>query len=134
VPKEQATVLFANEMFYSAFRAGDFATMKTLWSDRHAVGCIHPGWQALSGRDVVLSSWARILEGGGNPVLCHHPQVLLYDDVALVLCYEQLGESVLAASNLFVQEEEGWRLVHHQAGPCAVSLEEIVEPRPAVLQ
>ena len=33
-----------------------------------------------------------------------------------------LGDSVLAATNIFVRQADGWKLAHHQAGPCNLSL------------
>jgi hypothetical protein len=35
----------------------------------------------------------------------------------LVVCYEVLDGGVLIATNGFVRESDGWRMVHHQAGP-----------------
>src|SRR3546814_17800766 len=39
-------------------------------------------------------------------------------EAAFVTCYEVIGDSLLAATNIFVLEDGGWKLVHHQAGPC----------------
>jgi len=36
-----------------------------------------------------------------------------------VTCGESVGNSLLAATNLFVRENGGWRLVHHHASPVA---------------
>ena len=41
---------------------------------------------------------------------------LLYGEVALVLCEEELDGGTLIASNLFVREDGAWRIAHHQAG------------------
>ena len=37
--------------------------------------------------------------------------------MALVVCREVIGDTTLAATNVFVRERGDWRLVHHQAGP-----------------
>ena len=37
----------------------------------------------------------------------------------MVICYEQVGGQLLAATNLFRAEAGGLRLYHHQSGPCA---------------
>jgi len=118
-------VLGANQAFYDAFNARDFDAMEALWSRSGAVACIHPGWAPLTERDAVMQSWRAIL---GNPqtpeIRCQDPQVVLWDEMALVVCFERLGDAVLAASNLFRLEEGIWRLVHHQAGPAAEAPED----------
>ena len=50
-------VLFANEAFYAAFRAGDMDAMAALWAEDHAVVCLHPGAGPIHGREAVLESW-----------------------------------------------------------------------------
>jgi hypothetical protein len=34
-----------------------------------------------------------------------------------VICRELVAGSPLVATNVFVLEDEGWKLVHHQSGP-----------------
>jgi hypothetical protein len=34
-----------------------------------------------------------------------------------VLCHEHVEQTALAATNVFVREGGGWKMVHHQAGP-----------------
>ena len=80
-------VLAANLEFYRAFTARDLVAMEALWARQAPVGCIHPGWPALTDRDAVIDSWRGIL---GNPdaprIACYDEQVLLYGDSALVVC------------------------------------------------
>ncbi|MFC3228951.1 nuclear transport factor 2 family protein [Marinibaculum pumilum] len=111
-------VLAANESFYRAFAEADMAAMEALWAERSPVACIHPGWPPLTERADVIESWRRILTNPGQDAPeCRAPEVLLYGDMALVLCFEAIAGQVLVASNYFVQEAGGWRLVHHQSGP-----------------
>jgi ketosteroid isomerase-like protein len=110
-------VLAANLEFYRAFGARDLAAMEALWARRAAVACVHPGWPALTDRDAVMESWHGILANPAAPrITCFDEQVMLYGDVALVICEEELDGGTLVASNLFVREEGAWRLAHHQAG------------------
>ena len=112
---------FANEAFYLAFEGKDYEAMAHLWSEAREVVCLHPGWPALSGRDAVLASWHSILT---NP---RQGQVSFYGahshqigtDTVAVVCYEQAGDAVMVATNIFVVEDERLRLVSHQAGYCA---------------
>jgi hypothetical protein len=116
VAAAEAALLRANDAFYAAFARGDAAAMALLWSARHPVACLHPGWPALFGRDDVLRSWAGILK---NPPAIRHDaaRALAYGGFGLVVCVERLGGARLAATNAFIRESEGWRMVHHQASP-----------------
>jgi hypothetical protein len=113
-------VLAANLEFYRAFGARDLAAMGALWARCAPVGCIHPGWPALSERDAVMESWQSILSNPDAPrIACYDEEVLLYGETALVLCEEELDGGTLVASNLFVREDGMWRIAHHQAGQLA---------------
>ncbi|MEM7004168.1 MAG: nuclear transport factor 2 family protein [Pseudomonadota bacterium] len=114
-------VEFANEAFYLAFEGKDIQAMEHLWSAEVEIVCLHPGWPALVGREAVIKSWRDILR---NPqqgqVSFFNPTVhRVGADAALVVCYERAGDAVMIASNLFVQEGDGLRLVSHHAGQCA---------------
>jgi hypothetical protein len=117
-----AEILFANEAFYLAFATRDLAAMDALWARDARVTCVHPGWEALHGRDAVMESWGNILGHSSAPkVQCREARVLNYGSVAQVLCFEVLQTGVLMAANLFIQEAGSWQLVHHQASPMAVA-------------
>jgi ketosteroid isomerase-like protein len=114
---DQDAVLAANLEFYRAFAARDLKSMDALWARRVPVACLHPGWTALKDRQAIIESWAGILLNPDAPrIACFDEQALLYGDVALVLCEEELEGGTLAASNFFVREDGVWRIAHHQAG------------------
>jgi ketosteroid isomerase-like protein len=112
-------VLEANETFYDAFTRRDPEAMGALWAREAPVACLHPGWEPLFGREAVLESWRRILDGGGDPpeIRCERASAHVQGDWAWVICAEVLPEGALAATNLFVREEGAWRMVHHHASP-----------------
>lgn len=117
---EREAVLFANEAFYRAFADRDFRAMVDTWANDDPVACIHPGWPPLLGRASVMESWRRILSNPDSPkVACRHAQAFLVGDAAWVVCFEQLADQTLVATNVFRRDGSRWRLVHHQAGPCA---------------
>jgi len=125
-------VLAANLEFYRAFTAKDLAAMDALWARRAPVACLHPGWAALKDRDAIIESWSGILSNPGAPrIACYDEEVFLYGDVALVLCEEELDGGTLAASNLFVREDNQWRLAHHHAGQ--IVRRQAQQPRPSRL-
>jgi hypothetical protein len=116
---EREAVLFANEAFYRAFADRDYRTMSETWAHDEPVACIHPGWPPLLGRESVMESWRRILGNPDSPALsCRMPRAFVAGESAWVICFEQLADQTLVATNLFRREGRSWRLVHHQAGPC----------------
>jgi ketosteroid isomerase-like protein len=116
----EAALLAANEAFYRAFAARDIAAMETLWSDTAFAACIHPGWNALRGRELVLASWRSILGSAEAPrVVCANPTAHLLGEAGFVVCEERVGAAVLIATNVFVRDGGVWRMVHHHAAPVA---------------
>jgi ketosteroid isomerase-like protein len=112
-------VLEANEAFYRAF------------SGRAQAACIHPGWDALDGREEVVASFRAILESGAAPrVRCTLAQAHLLGDVAFVTCHELVEGATLVATNLFVREDGAWRLCHHQASQLAPGQRRARPPEP----
>lgn len=126
---EQEAVLAANRAFYEAFAARDVAAMEGLWAQRAPVTCVHPGWQALRGREAVLASWRGILQGPNPPAIrCADATAHLLGDAAFVICTERLPGVELVATNVFVREDGAWRLVqHHASGVARPAVEAEVE-------
>lgn len=115
---DQEAVLFANEAFYRAFAARDFAAMDDLWARDLPVACIHPGWGPLGDRRSVMKSWKDILGSGRSPaVSCRGARAYMLGPVAFVVCFEALDIGFLIATNIFAREAGAWKLIHHQAGP-----------------
>jgi uncharacterized protein (TIGR02246 family) len=117
---DEAAVLEANEAFYAAFNHKDPEAMDAVWAQRDDVVCVHPGWNVLRGREPVVESWRGILTNPAQTrIVVGGAIVTLLGDVAVVICRELVGGSPLAATNVFVREDGGWRLLHHQSGPVA---------------
>jgi hypothetical protein len=114
---DRDAVIFVNEAFYMCFAAGDADGMDDLWAKAVSVTCIHPGGGSLVGRTAVVDSWRNIITAGAPQIRCREPEVSLYGDTASVICFEELKGEFLIATNVFVREEEAWKMVHHQAGP-----------------
>jgi ketosteroid isomerase-like protein len=116
------SLLRANAAYYEAFQTRDFESMKQIWA-ADAISCIHPGWSPLAGRPQVIESYRRILVNSAQePLTCSDETVIVSGDWARILCIENIGAGKLAVTNLFVRTGEGWRLVHHQAGPVAAEV------------
>jgi ketosteroid isomerase-like protein len=118
-------VLDANSAFYAAFSDRDLEAMDAVWASEAPVVCVHPGWDALRGREAVMDSWRAILNGPGSPEIgCSHAFAQVLGETALVVCREHVPGGELVATNVFVQEGGAWKLVHHQASPLATESEE----------
>ncbi len=115
-------VLFSNEAFYLAFSQKDMTAMEGLWSREAPLVCVHPGWLRLTDRGEIMQSWQRILENPEQPGMDFlEPEAHDYGAMQLVTCYEVLPGGVCLATNGFVHEEAGWRMVLHHSGACAAS-------------
>jgi ketosteroid isomerase-like protein len=120
-------VLAANQAFYKAFAARDMAGMDSLWAKGVPVACIHPGWNVLRGRELVIASWRSILGSDSSPdVMCGNASAHVLGESAFVICEEQVADDVLIATNVFVRERGGWKLAHHQAAAIATDTLQIV--------
>lgn len=112
-----ASALAANQAFYAAFNARDMPAMAAAWSAGDDVTCVHPGWDAVSGRTLVLESYAAIFANPSQPrIIAGGESVTLAGDAAVVVCHELVGGSPLVATNVFRREDGAWKVVHHHAG------------------
>jgi hypothetical protein len=123
VPAE-LEVLEVNSAFYRAFAARDVAGMEALWARSAPVACIHPGWDALRGREAVMASWRSILGGDAPHMRCTRASAHVLSAAAFVVCHETADGVRLVATNVFVREDGAWRMVHHQAGGLGETVEE----------
>ena len=113
---DRAAVLFANDAFYVAFLSHDIQAMDDLWARGQTISCVHPGWNHLSGRDVVMESWDGILANQNGPMFeIKGATSSVFEDTAVVICYEVFEDTTMVATNVFVREDGEWRLMHHQA-------------------
>jgi ketosteroid isomerase-like protein len=123
-------ILAANAAYYRAFSSGDVTAMTRIWAD-DGISCVHPGWSALVGRAAVLDSYRNILMSPGRVSIVHRDDTaIVTGDDGRVVCVEVVeGSALLAATNVFRRVGGAWRMVHHQASPIAMPIEES-EPTP----
>jgi len=118
-PMRTQDALFANDAFYLAFAARDLDHMDALWARESPVICLHPGWPALTRREQILESWARILSNPAQqPIDVYGAAAFNLGTNIAVICYEEVDGNVMVATNLFVEEKDRVLLACHQAGPC----------------
>lgn len=118
----RSRVLAANVEFYSAFKNGDFVAMRSIWGKGDGVCVVHPGAGAISGYEMVMSSW-EIICGAQHefPIMIdlRDIQVHVRGDVGYVTCLESVktkdgswGRQV--ATNVFERVDGQWLIhIHH---------------------
>ncbi len=123
-------VMHANDAFYRVFLRGDADALIALLADRPDLEVMHPGWPTVRGRALVVATW-RDVAANPPPLRVVAPRVLpLGPDAAVVTCYEHIDDTTtLIATNVWVREDAGWRLLHHQAAP-SVREEDVAVPPP----
>lgn len=119
-------VVEANLRFYQAFSTLDIAEMEKVWENSDRVLCIHPGWNLLVGWEPVMKSWEGIFN---NSTLMHFnitdAEAKVEGNCGWVSCVENITSVIdgkasnfsIQATNVFVQSDDGWRIVHHHASP-----------------
>lgn len=126
--RDHRAVLEANAGFYEAFESGRIENMERVWSGTDQDRCVHPGWPILSGWPSIRQSWVGIFGGStGIRVELEDVDVQVHGDLAFVTCVETFqavsaGTPVsasIAATNLFVRQQDRWLLIHHHGSPLA---------------
>ena len=122
-------ILAANAAYYRAFSTGDVAAMDQIWAD-DGVSCVHPGWTPLIGRAAVVDSYRNILTSPNRVRIAHREDTaILTGAEGRVVCIEIVeGTALLAATNFYRRIGGAWRMVHHQASPVAVAVDESERP------
>jgi len=120
---DEQAVEAANAELYAAFEHSDLARMRNVWMDDDTASCVHPGWRVLRGTSRIMRSWAVIF--ANTPYIqffLSDVDVTVLGDVAVVRCVEGIvtsladaeGDASVAATNVFIRHEDGWRLwLHH---------------------
>ncbi|MEB8432035.1 nuclear transport factor 2 family protein [Cocleimonas sp. KMM 6892] len=118
-----ATADEAEAAFYSAFEMGDKDLMEALIADDN-VSCIHPSSVPLVGREDVIESWNQILHAiSGSVIKVEVMNRTNSNGVAVHLVTEIFADSddietefsEVLATNVYVEQENGWRLMMHHA-------------------
>jgi hypothetical protein len=111
----------ANDFYYRAFAARDLAAMEALWA-KEDVACVHPGWPALLDRKAIIGSYRDIFRNPAQQaVTARDAKIVCSESDGRVYCVEEVGGSLLLATNWFRLIDGDWRLLHHQASPLSAS-------------
>ena len=125
-------ILEANADFYRAFESLDFEAMCAAWSQQDSDVCIHPGWEILYGWPEVRESWRAIFASSAYMRFdLTDVEVTRMGKWARVTCVENLytvhegvtQQAKIAATNLWVLTDAGWKISLHHGSPIGHSVE-----------
>ena len=126
MPETFNTAQDAEDAFYDALEEGDLDKMMGAWAESEDIVCIQPLREQVQGRRDVRQSWQEVFALGANiEIEIHHKQWIETPEMAIHIVHEQLvfnGDRMrlpppLIATNIYLKEEPGWRLVLHHASP-----------------
>lgn len=128
--EDREAVLAANREFYRAYNQRDAAAIDALWVRAGPMSCLHPNQRPLYERAAILRSWQAILAMPKlPPVRIVDVMLLGKRGLATIVCREAAPSIQLMATNVFIKEEDRWRMAHHQSG--GVPSRPIQTPQPA---
>lgn len=136
-----ATVEAAEEAFYDAMRNADLDAMMRVWADEEDVVCIHPNGPRLLGLEAIRTSWQAILGNGAVPVRTMEAHGTTASRFAVRSVIEEISvrnrqgtERVRCfATNVYVREINGWRMLSHHSSPAGTAVVAEQTPRGEVL-
>ena len=119
------TVEAAEDAYYDALEAGDYAALIQVWADVEDIACALPMAPFVVGRTAVESTWRDVLSALGRIDLqTRHVCWIHAGDTALHVVEEipaaapgQQAPSPLYATNVYRRFGDGWRMVLHQNSP-----------------
>jgi ketosteroid isomerase-like protein len=125
------TLLEANAAFYHAFESLDMRAMAAVWEESDRLFCVHPGWQALHGREAVIGSWRNIMGNTGrirftlSGVRAHLEglvgRVTLHEKIESIAGGQRHSAAAIVTNLFAFDEDDGlWRLFHHHASLASV--------------
>ena len=136
-----ATAEAAEEAFYDAMQRGDVAGMMALWADDEDVVCVHPSGARLVGLQAIRNSFEEIFAQGGVNVRPAELRVHLGALIAVhnliekVMVDGRMGTEIVecVATNVYLKDARGWRIVVHHSAPAGDSPSAELESGSSVL-
>jgi ketosteroid isomerase-like protein len=135
---DEEQVSAANAAFYAAFESLSLDAMSAIWEHSDRVSVTHPGWPTLRGWARVAGSWEAIFANTGFiQFVLTEEIVTVVGDVAWVTLdenilqatgspdgggadTEELDGAHIAATNVYVRSDAGWRMLLHHGSPVSV--------------
>lgn len=124
------------QQFYEALQQGDVDRLMAVWADDEDICCVHPGGPRVVGAGAIRSAFEALLSNGGVDVRPEKVRRLQTHACAVHSVLEQIRlmtpegpqSAWVIATNVYVKNAFGWRLVAHHASPgSSREVQEIVE-------
>lgn len=122
-----ATADDTENAFYEALQQADLERLMACWADEDDIVCVHPGGPRLVGSAAIRAAFETLFVNGGvkvQPERVRRVEVGSCSVHSVVERVELLGDDGMmnawvVATNVYVNTEQGWRLVLHHASPGA---------------
>ena len=124
---DEDSVRAANSAFYAALEARDLDAMAEVWEHADRIVVTHPGWPMLRGWARVAGSWDAIFRNTGYiqfvltdelvTVVGDTARVTLDENILQSASSDELSGSKATSVNVFVRDEDEWKMVVHHASP-----------------
>lgn len=122
-----ATAEAAEEAFYDAMQRGDLAAMMALWAEDEDVTCVHPSGVRLVGLPAVRMSFEELFVSGRGGLDIRPAEVRSHQG-AVIAVHSVIEKrvargpagsrvAVCTATNVYVKQANGWRIVLRQCTP-----------------
>lgn len=115
----------AEAAFYDALARSDLDKMMSVWAEDNEVVCIHPGGPRLVGLSPIREIWRQMMANGarlgieiGEAVVTGNAMMAVHNVFEQISIGEARRRSpLIAATNVYRCDTEGWRMVMHHASP-----------------
>lgn len=126
----------AEEAFYEAFEQRDLDAMMAVWAEDDTIVCVHPGGERLVGREAIAEAWRQIFRNEARlEFRLLHCHALSDEGVVVHSVLEEIRvdgrpdfRAVVAATNVFVLTDGGWRLWMHHGSNMGQAPDAAVDP------
>lgn len=122
-PSRLETPEAAEAAFYAAFEQGALDRMMAVWAEDTEVECVHPLGERLRERGAIRESWRAIFaDAPGLAIRIEQRQSFRSEALAVHVVHEHIGvgtvsRTPIVATNVYVRQAGGWRMVLHHASP-----------------
>ena len=113
------------QQFYDALQRGEIEALMAVWGDDDDICCVHPGGSRSVGAAAIRAVFESVFASGGVSVRPERIRRLHTGVCAVHSVIERIRSSSpegardawVVATNVYLLDGDGWRLVAHHASP-----------------
>jgi uncharacterized protein (TIGR02246 family) len=125
----------AETAFYEALENASLEDMMKVWADDEEIICVVPGGHRLVGHDAIRAAWRDLFARRkqvqiriARAVHWAGPMLAIHSIVETIQVDGEQVDTPIAATNVFVRNASGWRLLVHHASAVQGSLSDTAHP------